>query len=454
MNWRTTNLKLRLSRLKKNDESSRVLVSAPGSNSTPDSKAFGQSFWLGLVLTAKSTLRGASAIWEFARNHVPGLPEAPHWSTGRLWLLRLGCARLLEPKQQATDWIWLVDHTVQIGQEKCLLILGIRASQLPADRPLQLADMVPIALSPTKQANKTQVAEELLKATQVAGVPTAILSDHGADLHGGIKIFQQTHPDTRELYDMKHKAACLLKHRLTADPRFAEYGQQMGQCKFQVQQTELDFLTPPSGHSKARFMNLEKFIGWGRRTLEVLDRQPVCVLQHTTRERLEQKLGWLRGYREALAEWTSWLTVIEMSQTAVRRGVTRQTHDDLEAGLPESPLPSTRQLRSDLLLFIAEQTGRLQEQERLPLMTEVLESSFGKLKSVERDQQKRGFTSLILCLGALVGTWTSETIAAALHRTPTKAVANWVRTHFIGGTHHTKCCQAYPSNRKQIPEEL
>jgi len=406
------------------------------------------------VLTGKSSLRGASAIWEFVRQYLPGLPEAPHWSTGRLWLLRLGCARLLEPKTWATDWIWLVDHTIQIGQEKCLLILGIRASQLPVGRPLQLADMVPIALSPTKQANKTQVAEELQKAVQVAGVPTAIVSDHGADLHGGIKIFQQTHPATRELYDLKHKAACLLKHRLTADQRFAEYSRQMGQCKFQVQQTEMDFLTPPSGRSKARFMNLEKFIGWGRRTLKVLDRQPGCVLQHTTRERLEQKLGWLRGYREALQEWTSWLMVIEASQTAVRQGVTQRMHEDLQTKLPESPFASAQQLRSDLLLFIKEQTEPLTGQERLPLMTEVLESSFGKLKSMERDQQKRGFTSLILCLGAFAGTWTSESIAAALHRTPTKVVANWVRTHFIGGTHHTKRCQAYPSNCKQIPEEL
>jgi hypothetical protein len=424
------------------------------SQQDPQSKSFGHSFWLGLVLTAKSTLRGASTIWNFLRQFMPGLPEAPHWSTGRLWLLRLGCARLSEAKEWASDWIWFVDHTVQIGKEKCLLILGIRACHLPADRPLQLADMVPIALSPTKQANKTQVAEELLKATQVAGVPTAILSDHGADLHGGIQIFRQTHSGTRELYDLKHKAACLLKHRLTADPRFAEYSRLMGQCKFQVQQTELDFLTPPSGRSKARFMNLEKFIGWGRRTLDVLDRQSDRVLQHTTSDRLQQKLGWLVEYREAFVEWTSWLTVIETSQQAVRHGVTHQTHDELKANLPESPLPSTQQLRSDLLTFVQEQTSQLQSQERLPLMTEVLESSFGKLKFLEGDQQKRGFTSLVLSLGALVGTWTSETIAAALKRTPTKVVGMWMRTHFKGGTHHTKKCQVYNHNPKQISEEM
>lgn len=412
-----------------------------------------RSLWLGLVLTAKSTLRGASATWEYLRQFIPGLPEAPHWSTGRLWLLRLGCARLLEPKVQATDWIWFVDHTVQIGREKCLLILGIRASELPPDRPLELADMTPIVLSPTTAANKTQVADELLAATHLTGVPTAIVSDHGADLWGGIQIFQQTHPETRDLYDLKHKAAILLKRRLEADPRFKEYSRRMGECKFQVQQTELDFLTPPSGRSKARFMNLEKFIGWGRRTLEVLTRQPACVLQHATAERLEQKLGWLRDFREAFEEWISWLQVIQLSQTVVRRGVTRQTHHELAAKLPQTAVATTQQLRSDLLEFIHQQTAQLHEQERLPLMTEVLESTFGRLKSLERDQQKRGFTSLILSLAAMVGSWTTASMAAALERTPTKMVGHWIQLHFKGGTHHTKCCQISAWACKQIPEE-
>jgi hypothetical protein len=415
--------------------------------------ACGPSLWIGLVLTGKTSLRGASAVWEFLRTFLPGLPEAPHWTTGRNWLLRLGCFRLQQPKVQAKDWVWFIDHTVQIGPEKCLLILGIRSSQLPENRPLQLADLQPIVLSPTKSATKFQVAEELEAATKITGVPAAILSDHGSDLHGGITLYRQRHPETRELYDLKHKAACLLKRRLEEDPQFHAYSTDMGKCKFQIQQTELGFLIPPSGRSKARFMNLEKFIGWGRRTLQVLDRQPESVLRHTTRDRLEQKLGWLRTYRESLEKWASWMNVIETAQQVVRSGVTRQTCAVLNARLPESPFPSTQELRKDLLTFVAEQTTPLQENERLPLMTEALESTFGRLKFLEKDQQKRGFTSLILSLGALVGTFTEQTVATALEQTPQKAVIAWIRKHFPGGTHHAKQREAYATKTKQIPEE-
>ena len=134
-----------------------------------------RALWLNLVLTAHSTLRGASAVWNVLRPFVPSLPEAPDWTTGRTWLLRLGCDRLRRPKERATDWIWFIDHTVQIGPQKVLLIIGIRASHLPPDRPLRLADREPIALVPTLRADAAHVHEALQQATSVTGVPTAIL---------------------------------------------------------------------------------------------------------------------------------------------------------------------------------------------------------------------------------------------------------------------------------------
>ena len=34
------------------------------------------------------------------------------------------------------------------------------------------------------------------------------------DVAGGVTLFQQRHPETIDLYDAKHKAACLLKAQL------------------------------------------------------------------------------------------------------------------------------------------------------------------------------------------------------------------------------------------------
>lgn len=82
------------------------------------------------------------------------------------------------------------------------------------------------------------------------GVPRAILSDHGSDLHGGVAIFRQVHPETSELYDITHKAACSLKTRLAGDEQWQSYASQLGQTKFAVQQTELAGFAPPASGPK------------------------------------------------------------------------------------------------------------------------------------------------------------------------------------------------------------
>ena len=149
---------------------------------------------------------------------------SPDSSTGRLWLLRVGLWGLLRPKAVADDWVWLVDHSIQIGQCKCLVILGVRLSTRPAGRPLRHEDMELIALVPMMHSNKEAVATCLKQAVARTGVPRAILDDHGADLYGGVEIFRRDYPQTVELYDIKHKAACLLKARLEGDERWKSYG--------------------------------------------------------------------------------------------------------------------------------------------------------------------------------------------------------------------------------------
>jgi hypothetical protein len=61
--------------------------------------------------------------------------------------------------------------------------------------------------------------------------------------------------------------------------------------------------------------------------------------------------------------------------------------------------------------------------------TEVLESVFGKWKTLERQEARQGITSLILSLGALVGSWPLARITEALEATPVKQVVEWCREH-------------------------
>ena len=39
----------------------------------------------------------------------------------------------MRAKEYAEDWVWIVDPVVQMGQEKCLFIVGIRLSALSVE---------------------------------------------------------------------------------------------------------------------------------------------------------------------------------------------------------------------------------------------------------------------------------------------------------------------------------
>lgn len=84
-----------------------------------------------LLLVARTGFRAASRVFGAVVNFF-GIPWAiPEHTTGRTWLLRIALYQLRRPKERATDWIWIVDHTVQTGPEKCLAILGVRVRDLP-----------------------------------------------------------------------------------------------------------------------------------------------------------------------------------------------------------------------------------------------------------------------------------------------------------------------------------
>jgi hypothetical protein len=397
-----------------------------------------------LVLGCSASLRCAANVLGLFGSAAGQDDMTPDRSTGRLWLLRIGLAALLRPKVIANDWVWIIDHSIQIGQCKCLFILGVRLCDFPEGRPLRHQDMEPIALVPMTSSTKQTVAACLENVVAQTGVPRAILNDHGADLHGGVEIFRQAHPETSEFYDITHKAACLLKYRLETNPRWKAYASQLGQTKSAVQQTALACLTPPSQRSKARFMNVAGLVNWGIQTLTLVDDPSRLTKLEIPAEQMRAKLGWLGEFRAELTEWSAYIAVIEATLDFVRhRGLTSSAGPELEAVLPMAS-GNAGELREQLLGFVVDESSKIRPGERLPGTTEVLESCFGKLKALEDGQSKSGFTGLVLSLGAMVSNWTTESIGEALQRCRVRDVMDWCRKNLgpsVQSQRKTAYCQ-------------
>jgi hypothetical protein len=390
---------------------------------------------LALVLRAGTRLKRVAAVlamhWRWCGLDVR---SASSYSV-RLWLLRLGLFQLCRPKIQADDWIWIVDHTMQLGPWKCLILVGIRQSNWDAEnRVLSHEDVEPIDLVPVTESNGEVVFRQLEAAAAKTGVPRAIVSDDGRDLHGGIERFRQVHPTTAWLYDIKHKTACLLKHALEQDASWQVFVEKAHRFKQQVSFTPLAALAPPQQRSKARWMNVDVLVDWAEESLRLLDRPKALRKAGLQAGLVEEKLGWLRKFIPPVRRWKEMLAMIGSAEHYVRhQGIHAHAAEELAALLPTPATPAACRLRKQLLEFVAAEGRQAREGERLLGSSEVLESIIGKFKNLAGERGQHGLTGMTLCIGALVGNLAAETVRAALTEITTHDVWNWCRSH-LGAT--------------------
>jgi len=378
------------------------------------------------VLSGCASLRGASRILGIITSFMNLGGSTPSWYTGRFWLLRFGYYKLERAKQKAADWIWIVDHTVQLGSEKCLVIVGIRQSSLPAvDLRLSHEDVEPIALLPVSKSNGAVVYEQLVQTVEKTGVPRQIVGDYGPDIKSGIEKFCREYPPTCYTYDIKHKGATLLKRELQNDADWIKFTQSAAQAARKVQQTILMPLAPPNQRSKARYMNVDKLVQWGQDVLNYVDRGGNNESDGLAR--IDEKLGWLHQYRDQIKSWGNLIKVVESAVEFVRSvGIYRHCGIDMETAVEECVNDErANRVRHELISFVGQQSLNARGDEVLLGSSEVLESAIGKFKSLEHDQAKSGFTSMLLSFAAFLSKTTQEVIQTALQVVPTKKIREW-----------------------------
>jgi len=319
-------------------------------------------------------LRASINCLEIIRDWL-GIPiRLPVWTTVRTWLMRLGVATLEAPVEQADDWIWMADHSNQIGQAKALAVIGIRASRMP---PMGVAnrheDVRLLMLEPGVRWKTEDMSAAYERLAEKAGHPLAVLTDGARELRDSVQTLQKQRKDTLLLSDFKHFAANVLKKVVGRDERFGEFTSQTGRTRSAIQQTELAHLTPVSPRPKSRFMNL---------SVTFVNEQ-----------------GLFRGAADQLAPLLTSLKLCEASRTVADR----------------------------LREFLRDHELKLTDDQRLPMSTEILESCFGLFKPLERQHSKGGFTSLLAAFGALLKPATADSVREAFARVSVTHMRTWVR---------------------------
>jgi hypothetical protein len=350
---------------------------------------------------------------------------------------------ILQEAQKADDWIWMIDHSVQLGKMCVLPVLGIRRTDVPQGRPLKRDDMTPLAVMPSNSRNKQEVARQLREVSDRWGVPLAVLSDGACELHEAVEALKTTGFQGVCIDDIKHKVSNLLKKTLGRNERFAAFEAKLGQTTAAIQQTELEHLLPPRKKQKCRFMDFGRLIDWATMVEKQL-RDPAAS------KRLTNKLGWLEEFREDLHDWRECRHLIgRVLSFANAEGLWHGATDSLRKRLAELPASCrlAKHLREQITTFYQineEKLNSLGDQTlRLPCSTEVLESAFGSFKAIQRHHNRGTFTTLLAVFPTLFDTCTAEKIRERFRFVSNQHVKNWLTKAGLTNSTQYRRTQAY-----------
>jgi hypothetical protein len=380
-----------------------------------------------LILKGASPFRTATNSLEITFEILPGTStyKAPSRTTTKRWVQKIGYYKLMHPKGIASDWMIIVDASIQIGPQKCLIALGCRKGNLPFKCALKLEDLEILGLRIVSKLN-AQVAVDFLNEIKLSiGNIIGITIDQGSDLLRGVKDFQLKNPEVRYINDTAHRVANNLRASLEDDERWRTFRVEVTQARRKMQYSSISGLLPPSPREKARFMNVGPLIQWAVDMLILLNNR--ILTPNLNMEEIKNQIGWLEYYRDDIEIWHQYSQVAAAARDCVR---TEGTHFNIVDSFEQAITPikigiKGLQFADRISMFLMEQTKGLKPGDCFIGSTEVIESLFGKMKYMEREQTAFGFTSLVLAGIACVGPLDDKIIVEAVTSIKLKDIDSW-----------------------------
>lgn len=200
-----------------------------------------------------------------------GLSWIPHFTSVINWVLRLGLGLLKQVKPISEPWLAIIDHSIDIGTKKALVVLRVPVAALSLrGSAIQLADCECIGLKVSVQVNGESIAQDLESIFNQAGNPKAIIKDGDYTLQKGVRLWSEKQTlAVPVIADIGHALATALKKQFEQTDAYKRFTSLTSQCASRLRQTELAFLMPPKLRSKGRFQSIGTLGKWADKVLEV-----------------------------------------------------------------------------------------------------------------------------------------------------------------------------------------
>ena len=381
-----------------------------------------------LVVQAVVSYRSVPRIlglFEAAR--VPGLGWVPHFTSVINWTLRLGLGLLRQVKAIDSPWLAIVDHSIDIGTKKALVVLRVGLDALSnRGGAIRLEDCECIGLKVSEAVNGEIVARDLEEIFMCAGTPKGIVKDGDPALRKGVRLWSEGQGDTVHVIDdIGHSMACALRDEFEGTAAYQRFTDLTTQGANRLRQTDLAFLMPPKLRSKGRFQSIGNIGKWGGKLLDVLAVKGGAK-KGSVLARLRTALPGFLLLKPFILRFASTTRLVSQAMEIIKSQGLGQAACDQCHRLSEQ-LPKRSKVKKRLQAWLARHMDIQRQMAPLPLLasSDLIESLFGNFKHIIERGPQADMNRAALLIPALCGNLDKTTIALALNLASHRDLQRW-----------------------------
>ena len=378
-----------------------------------------------LVIFGLCSLRGTKRVVGYFSDYFNG--GVPCHVVIQNWILRFGLYKLQQAAEKRDDWVYILDHTIEFGTKKCLVVLGIPLKLFRKNKcKISHQDVEILAISIVEKATSLSVTKVLRSISKITGIPVQILSDNGSNIKKGIKDFIEEVKDkyvVRQTYDVTHKAALILKHHLKADDNWKLFVDFSCKTKRSLIHTVIGFVSPPKPRDKARWLNLDVYICWAENILYWGKER----MKKAEREKFNDKLSWVRMFKQHISEWRTMLDLLQALKNEIKRnGLSVNTKSSFEESISELNLNTSRLIliKNEVLEYIEMECAEISG--IYPGCSDIIESVLGKYKTFSGKSPMKEVGKAVLTMPVFTSNIDLEEVKMAMESVSTEDVKKWL----------------------------
>ena len=382
-------------------------------------------------ITTSCSFRSLSKIFATFNLHLNLELSSPSSSIVKLWVEKIGYAKLQSSKEKADDWILILDESIGIGQEKVLVVLGIRRSKIDFTRPLTLQDMEPILVKSSEKWTKHDITKELNIIKEKLGTVIYAVTDAGSTLKSGLRD-----SGINWVYDITHATTIFLDRIYRNNECFKAFTHNAGQMRFKLCCSKNAHLIPPNQRSKSRFLNIDILSNWAIKALTAYNSDKI-----TDEERIQLK--WVKDMESFIMEINLLISTIqEISIILKNEGLSKKTMKKCINCLKKCKKGKLLQFKELMTEYLKTHTKYITKyKEKLLCCSDIIESTFGKYKNELSKNPMCGITDLVLIIPAFTANLTVEWINEAIDNCTVKDIQKWNKENL---------CNSLLAKRKKV----